>query len=323
MYVLFNLCVFCYENSGKKTDDHGDERTLDEVFVRESIPFWIAASGYIFLAGVAAIAIPYIFPQLKWYFVVVAYLFAPALAFCNAYGAGLTDINMAYNYGKVGLFIIAALVGKQHGVVAGLAGCGLVKSVISVSCVLMQDFKTGHLTFSSPRAMFVSQMIGTAIGCVVAPLSFFLFYKAFDIGNPNGEYKAPYAIIYRNMAVLGVQGFSALPEHCLHLCYGFFAFAVGVNFVKDLSPAKVGKWMPVPMAMALPFLVGAYVAIDMCIGSLIVFVWQKLNSKKAELMVAPVASALICGEGLWILPASILALAKINPPICMNFSGSK
>ena len=63
------------------------------------------------------------FPQLKWYYVVVAYIFAPSLAFCNAFGAGLTDINMAYNYGKVALFTLAAVTGKENGVVAGLVGC--------------------------------------------------------------------------------------------------------------------------------------------------------------------------------------------------------
>ncbi|XP_027105214.1 metal-nicotianamine transporter YSL1-like isoform X1 [Coffea arabica] len=320
MYAMFKGRKISSEESNN--NDAIDNRAQDEVFIRENIPMWIAACGYISLGVVSAITIPLIFPALKWYYVVVAYICAPALAFCNAYGAGLTDLNMGYNYGKVGLFLIAALVGKEHGVVAGLAGAGLMKSVISVSCVLMQDFKTGHLTSTSPRAMFLSQAIGTATGCVVAPLIFFLFYKAFDVGNPNSEFKAPYGIIYRNMAILGVEGFSALPRYCLDLCYGFFALAVGINIVKDLSPARIGKWMPVPMAVALPFLVGAYVAIDMCIGSLVVFVWHKLNSKKAELMVPAVASGLICGEGLWVLPASILALAKVKPPICMKFLAS-
>ncbi|KAL7167813.1 hypothetical protein ACSBR2_038296 [Camellia fascicularis] len=299
-----------------------EELKKNEIFIRESIPMWIGASGYGLFIVISAIAIPFIFPELKWYFVILAYIFAPALAFCNAYGAGLTDINMAFNYGKVGLFILAALAGKEHGVVAGLAGCGLIKSVISVSCILMQDMKTGHLTFTSPRAMLVNQAIGTAIGCIVSPLSFFLFYKAFDVGDPNGEYKAPFAIIYRNMAILAVEGLSALPNHCLQLCGGFFAFAVGINLVKDICPPKIGKWMPLPMAMAVPFLSGGYFAVDLCVGTLVVIVWQKINPKKAELMVPVVASGLICGEGLWILPASVLSLAKIYPPMCMSFSAS-
>ncbi|CAI0452616.1 unnamed protein product [Linum tenue] len=291
----------------------------NEVFMRETIPIWIACVGYIAFSVISIIIIPIMFPQLKWYYVVISYIIAPALSFCNAYGAGLTDMNMAYNYGKVALFVLAALSGEENGVVAGLVGCGLIKSIVSISSDLMHDLKTGHLTLTSPRSMLLSQAIGTAIGCVVAPLTFFLFYKAFDVGNPKSEYKAPYALIYRNMAILGVEGFSALPRHCLQLCYGFFAFAIAANLSRDLLPKKVRKWIPLPMAMAVPFLVGAYFAIDMCVGSLVVLVWHKLNNKKAGLMVPAAASGLICGDGLWILPSSILALAKVKPPICMSF----
>ncbi|KAB2089442.1 hypothetical protein ES319_A03G061800v1 [Gossypium barbadense] len=294
----------------------------NELFVRENIPIWVACAGYTIFSIISIVVIPLMFPELKWYYIVVAYILAPSLSFCNAYGAGLTDMNMAYNYGKVALFVLAAMSGKENGVVAGLVGCGLIKSIVSISSDLMHDFKTGHLTLTSPRSMLVSQAIGTAIGCVVAPLTFFLFYKAFDVGNPDGEYKAPYALIYRNMAILGVQGFSALPHHCLQLCYGFFSFAIAANLLRDFSPKNIGKWVPLPMAMAVPFLVGAYFAIDMCVGSLVVFGWYKLNGKKADLMVPAVASGLICGDGLWLLPSSILALFKVRPPICMSFFAS-
>ncbi|BAT89099.1 hypothetical protein LR48_Vigan09g057600 [Vigna angularis] len=300
-------------------NNNGEELKQKEVFLRDNISMWIGSGGYMVLSVVSVVVIPLMFPQLKWYYVVVAYILAPSLAFCNAYGTGLTDMNMAHNYGKVALFVVAAMSGRENGVVAGLVGCGLVKSVVSVACTLMQDFKTAYYTRSSPKAMFIGQLIGTALGCVIAPLSFFLFYKAFDVGNPHGEFKAPYALIYRNMAVLGVEGFSALPQHCLQMCYGFFGLAVVVNMVRDFFPKKIGQWMPLPMVMAIPFLVGAYFAIDMCLGSLVVYVWHKANANRAEAMLPATASGLICGEGLWALPASILALAKIHPPICMKF----
>ncbi|KAG4131001.1 hypothetical protein ERO13_D09G181200v2 [Gossypium hirsutum] len=312
------------KNSNRKTSPDNQKQLPDdlhrnELFNRESIPIWVACAGCTFFSVISVIVIPQMFPELKWYYVVVAYILAPSLSFCNAYGAGLTDMNMAYNYGKVALFVLAALSGKENGVVAGLVGCGLIKSIVSISSDLMHDFKTGHLTLTSPRSMLLSQAIGTAIGCIVAPLTFFLFYKAFDLGNPDGEYKAPYALIYRNMAILGVQGFSALPQYCLQLCYGFFSFAIAANLLRDFTPKNIGKWIPLPMAMAVPFLVGAYFAIDMCAGSLAVFAWHKVNRKKASLMVPAVASGLICGDGLWLLPSSILALFKVRPPICMTF----
>ncbi|GFP93685.1 metal-nicotianamine transporter ysl3 [Phtheirospermum japonicum] len=305
MYASF------YKNDILKTDDKNqtlDDLRRNEVFIRDSIPIWVACLGYTFFSIVSIIIIPIMFPQLKWYYVLVAYMLAPSLSFCNAYGAGLTDMNMAYNYGKVALFVLAAITGNDNGVVAGLIGCGLIKSIVSISSDLMHDFKTGHLTLTSPRSMLLSQGIGTAIGCVVAPLSFFLFYKTFDVGNPDGEYKAPYALIYRNMAILGVEGFSALPQHCLQLCYGFFAFAVLVNLMRDLLPEKYGRWkygrwVPLPMAMAVPFLVGANFAIDMCMGSLVVYLWHRFDGGRANPMIPAVASGLICGDGLWILPS--------------------
>ncbi|XP_014751632.1 probable metal-nicotianamine transporter YSL9 [Brachypodium distachyon] len=296
-----------------------DDLHRNEVFTRDSLPTWLAYSGYIALSVIAVIAIPLMFHEMKWYYVVIAYVLAPALGFCNAYGTGLTDMNMAYNYGKVALFILAAWAGKDSGVVAGLVGCGLVKSLVTISADLMHDFKTGHLTLTSPRSMLIAQAIGTAMGCVIGPLTFFLFYNAFDIGNPEGPWKAPYALIYRNMAILGVEGFSALPLHCLQLCYGFFGFAVAANLMRDLFPPKYGRWVPLPMAMGVPFLVGASFAIDMCVGSLVVFVWHMIDGGKAALMVPAVASGLICGDGLWIFPSALLALAKINPPLCMAF----
>ncbi|XP_042412484.1 probable metal-nicotianamine transporter YSL9 [Zingiber officinale] len=312
------------ENFNRVADADNDNEVLDDVrrnelFVKESIPVWLVYSGYVLFAVISIISIPLMFPEVKWYYVVIAYILAPALGFCNAYGTGLTDMNMAYNYGKVSLFILAACAGNDSGVVSGLIGCGLIKSVVYICADLMHDFKTGHLTMTSPRSMLLSQAIGTAMGCIIAPLTFFLFYKAFDVGNPDGNWKAPYALIYRNMAILGVEGFSALPRHCLQLCYGFFGFALVANILRDALPANYGCWAPLPMAMAVPFLVGASFAINMCVGSLIVFIWHKLDSKTATLMVPAVASGLICGDGLWILPSSLLALAKVNPPLCIKF----
>ncbi|CAL5056848.1 unnamed protein product [Urochloa decumbens] len=300
---------------------NGDEMIpRDEVFKEGSFPAWAAYAGYAGLSIIAVITIPIMFRQIKWYYVIVAYILAPLLGFANSYGTGLTDINMAYNYGKIALFIFAAWAGKDNGVIAGLAGGTLVKQLVLASADLMHDFKTGHMTMTSPRSLLVAQFIGTAMGCMVAPLTFLLFYNAFDIGNPNGYWKAPYGLIYRNMAILGVEGFSALPKHCLTLSVGFFAFAFMFSVARDVLPHKYGRLVPLPMAMAVPFLVGGNFAIDMCVGSLIVFVWNKVNKKEAAFMVPAVASGLICGDGIWTFPSSLLALAKIKPPVCMKFT---
>ncbi|MED6130225.1 putative metal-nicotianamine transporter ysl7, partial [Stylosanthes scabra] len=77
-------------------------------------------------------------------------------------------------------------------------------NIVSTASDLMQDFKTGYMTLASPRSMFVSQVVGTAMGCIISPCVFWLFYKAFgSLGSPDSQYPAPYALVYRNMAILG------------------------------------------------------------------------------------------------------------------------
>ncbi|KAI3698637.1 hypothetical protein L2E82_42333 [Cichorium intybus] len=310
---------------GKPTSDDlaisFDDQRRKQVFMKDRIPTWLAVGGYVAIAAVAMTTLPRIFEQLEWYYVLVIYLFAPALAFCNAYGCGLTDWSLASTYGKLAIFIIGAWAGKsQGGVLAGLAACGVMMNIVSTAADLMQDFKTGYMTLASPRSMFASQVIGTAMGCVIAPCVFWIFYQAFpDLGAQGSEYPAPYAVVYRNLAILGVEGFGALPKHCLALCYGFFAAAILINVARDTAPKKWARFIPIPMAIAIPFYIGTSFAIDMCVGSLILFIWEKRNKAEAKAFGPAVASGLICGEGLWSVPKSILALAKVSPPICMKF----
>ncbi|GAB2278411.1 Probable metal-nicotianamine transporter ysl6 [Dionaea muscipula] len=300
-----------------------EQKKRDEIFLGDRIPSWFAASGYVGLAAVSTAAMPMIFPPLKWYLVLCAYIVAPALAFCNSYGTGLTDWSLASSYGKIGLFMFASIVGSDGGgVIAGLAACGVMMSIVSTAADLMQDFKTGYLTLSSAKSMFVSQIVGTAMGCIIAPLTFWLFWTAFDVGSPDGPYKAPYAVIFREMAILGVEGFSELPKHCLAICCGFFVAALAINLLRDVTPKKVSRFIPIPMAMAVPFYIGAYFAIDMFVGTIILFVWEQINPKEAEDYAGAVASGLICGDGMWTIPSAVLSIFRINPPICMYFGTS-
>ena len=307
--------------SPEQSSNSYDDEVRTKLFLKDGIPVWASIVGYVGIAIVSISTVPQIFHQMKWYYILVIYIFAPVLAFCNAYGCGLTDWSLASTYGKLAIFAIGAWAGKANGgVLVGLAACGVMMNIVSTASDLMQDFKTGYMTLASPRSMFVSQIIGTAMGCVISPCVFWLFYKAFDdLGSPDSAYPAPYALVYRNMSILGVEGFGSLPSNCLTLCYFFFAVAIVINLMRDTVLKKWAKYIPLPMAMAIPFYLGPYFAIDMCVGSLILFIWGKKNKAMADAFAPAVASGLICGDGIWTLPTSILALAGIQPPICMKF----
>ncbi|MCO5576764.1 hypothetical protein L7F22_030583 [Adiantum nelumboides] len=332
--TFMTISALYYQHSKKaikplsKTDNgegdlSQDERIRTNFFLQDRIPLKVAGASYIILAGVSLAVILKIFHEMKWYFVVISYCVAPILGFCNAYGSGLTDWSLISSYGKLFLFIFSAWAGRQGGVIVGLVSCGLMMVIVSSAADLMQDFKTGFLTLASPRSMLASQVLGTVIGCIVAPVTFWMFWKAFPVGQEDGEYPAPYAVIFREMALLGVQGFSTLPRHCLLLSFMFFVLAIVINIVRNWVPMRVSQFIPIPMAMALPFYIGSYFAIDMCIGSIIVYTWKRLNRRKADVCIPAVASGLMCGDGMWTLVSAILALAKKQAPICMYFLSSK
>lgn len=297
-----------------------DDKRRNELFLKDQIPKTVAIGGYVVLAVITSGCLPLIIPQLKWYYILIAYIFAPIMAFCNAYGSGLTDWSLATTYGKLAIFVFGAWAGASHGgVLVGLAACGVMMNIVGTASDLMQDFKTGYMTLASPRSMFVSQVIGTAMGCVIAPCVFWLFYKSFDIGASDGAYPAPYTIMYRNMAILGVNGLSSLPKYCLTLCYIAFVAAFIINLIKDLVPERVAKYIPIPMAAAIPFYLGPYFAIDMFMGSVILYFWEWRNKDEAQSFGPAVASGLMCGDGLWALPQAVLSLVNVNPPLCMKF----
>lgn len=120
------------------------------------------------------------------------------------------------------------------------------------------------------------------------------------------------------MAILGVEGFSELSKHCLALCYGFLVAALVINMLRDVTPKKISQFIPTPMAMAVPFYIAAYFAVDMFLGTE-ANKSEGINQKDVEDYAGAVASVLICGDGIWTKPSAILSIFRINLPICMCF----
>ncbi|XLV02793.1 hypothetical protein S245_017130, partial [Arachis hypogaea] len=128
-----------FKDSSLSLKQSYDDQCRTELFLKDQIPTWFAVGGYVAIAANSIATLPHIFHQLKWYYILVIYLTAPTLAFCNAYGS------------------------LHGGVLAGLASCGVMMNIASTASDLTQDFKTGFLTLASPRSMFVSQVIGTTM----------------------------------------------------------------------------------------------------------------------------------------------------------------
>ncbi|PUZ54145.1 hypothetical protein GQ55_5G106500 [Panicum hallii var. hallii] len=298
-----------------------DDRRRTQVFLREHIPSTFAIGGYVVLAALSSVAVPLIHRQVRFYHVAAAYAFAPLLAFCNAYGTGVAETNFSAQYNKLVILLFASWIGARNGgIVGSLVICGVVSSVVSTASDFMSDFKTGYLTLTSPRATFVSQVIGTALGCVVNPVVFNVFHHFYE-SSPNKGYEAPLAKVYRAIAVLGA-GDHELPKHCLAISVAFFGLALAVSAVREL--AVHNRWsaqhyIPSVTGMAISFLLVPAVSIDMCVGSLILFAWSRADKEGAQVFAPVFASGLICGDGLFSIPYALLTRYDVTPPMCVKF----
>jgi uncharacterized oligopeptide transporter (OPT) family protein len=167
--------------------------------------------------------------------------------------------------------------------------------------------------------MLWAQVAGAAMGVVIAPAAFALIWSTGQVGMPEGPYPAPFAAVTRGIVMLGAQGARALPRYCGSLAAAFFVAAIGLCLLRELLPPWCGCFVPSPMAMAFPFFVPASIALDFWLGSVVVSVWEH-RCPAAAAAYAPLAGAgLVVGDGLWAIPAAVLAVANVLPPMCMKF----
>ncbi|RCV05877.1 hypothetical protein SETIT_1G118000v2 [Setaria italica] len=302
-----------------------DDRRRTHIFLKDNIPFSYAIIGYTILATVSTIAIPHIYSQIKYQHIIVAYMFAPLLAFCNAYGTGITDLNLYTQYAKIVILIFGFwITAAKGGVIGGLVICAIMTIIIATAGNFMQDLKTGYLTLTSPRSLFLAQVIGTAIGCIINPIIFWVFYYCY-LNDSMGSYPAPFARVYRIIALVGAGGFIKLPKHSLALSIPVFFIAIATSAIKEVAIHKkwrIQHYIPSVAAMSVAFLIHPTLSIDMCVGSLILLAWNKVDTESAELLAPVVASGLICGEGIFAIPYSLLGIYHVTPPMCIRFLAS-
>ncbi|KAF5478870.1 hypothetical protein F2P56_005397 [Juglans regia] len=309
-------------NDIDSTNCCADTRIRTQNFLNEFIPTKVAIVGVVALLAVSAISLPIIFPPVKWYHVLCMYAVACSAAFSTAHVTGLTDMNPAANFGRLAMFIFGAWAGVSHGgVLVALVACGVMMNFNGPASQLMSELKTGYLTLASSRSILVTKMFGNMIGCIVTPLIFKYYQSHYSgFGSPGSKFPVFMTPFYRRGAITGSrEGFKGLPMYAVHFGVAFFIAAIVINIIKELLPEKVAKYIPIPIAMGIPFHIGGYISISFCLGSLITFLWRLKNKAKADAYSSVVGTALICGDGFWVLVDSIVTLLGFLPPLCASF----
>ena len=84
--------------SPEKSSNSYDDEVWTKLFLKKRILVWASIVGYVGIALVSIVIVPHIFYHMKWYYVLMIFIFAPVIAFCNAYGRGLTEWSLASTY---------------------------------------------------------------------------------------------------------------------------------------------------------------------------------------------------------------------------------
>uniref|UniRef100_A0A0D9VBB8 Metal-nicotianamine transporter YSL7 n=1 Tax=Leersia perrieri TaxID=77586 RepID=A0A0D9VBB8_9ORYZ len=102
----------------------------------------------------------------------------------------------------------------------------------------------------------------------------------------------------------------------------FFALALALSVFREVANRnqwRIRHYIPSTIGMAVAFFMPPRMAIGMCIGSLAVYLWEKMNASRSRMLSPALASGLICGDGLGSLLLSMLTLVDATAPICIKF----
>lgn len=173
----------------------------------------------------------------------------------------LLAIRVVSNLGTIEAFFIA-------GVVA--VACGLAGDVLN-------DFKSGYLLKTNPRAQIVAEAVGGIIGAVVSVIALFVMFRAYGAFGPGTDLPAPQAYAVSTM----VGGLPNTPAF-------FFGLMTGIIiYLLKLPGMTLGIGLYLPMEISLAAFIGGILSL----------VTKKLrpSSKEKGLIIS---SGLLGGEGI-------------------------
>lgn len=197
---------------------------------------------------------------------------------------GQSGINPMEIFAIIVLIIIKAVT-KVSGVEAFL-----IAGTVAVACGLagdvLNDFKSGYLLKTDPKAQLIGQTIGAIIGAVVSVIVLFVMLKAYGAMGPGTELVAPQAYVVSTM-VGGLPNMNAFVA----------GFILGIIFYFFKVPTTLG------LGIYLPMNITAAAAI----GGLASFIVNKVKPESNEKGTI-ISSGLLGGEGV---TGVVIAIIKV------------
>lgn len=335
IYSLFKVVYFIVRSwknrHNKKEGDEGMEsekarekrELLEKTFLSSEVPLWFWVGGMIVFAAISIIIIALVFPEVKWYQVLVTDLLSPIFSIGIIQGVGMSDWNIASALGKLLMFLMGTW--DNSSILPALLLCQCIIVACSQAADLMQDFKTGFIVGARPKSMYIAQFVGAIASAFITPSIWYLMNSAYDI--PGSKITAPYGKIYRILAITASEGFGALPSNCGYFMLVAAIVTLVLNSFIDVfeeSPNKklrtIATYCPLPMAIALGMVVGAYFSLEGVIMMVGCMYWAHKNPASFENYRYIVASGLMAGEGIWVLIQIFVSLGGGSAPLLVTVS---
>jgi uncharacterized oligopeptide transporter (OPT) family protein len=186
-------------------------------------------------------------------------------------------------------------------VVANVMGAGTAGTIAVTSEGLIQDYKAGHLIGSSPRAMFIAQVMGAPIGAAALAMTYPLLVKTYGLIGDHAQLAAPGSRRMAAFAELLSSGMSKLPQSALWA--GLIFALIGCLLAWLETNDKIKQWVPSTVALSLGVLLPFTSISVMFIGGIIGSVWLARHPASAKRYLIATASGLIAGEAIMAIAA--------------------
>jgi len=228
----------------------------------------------------------------------VAFSFIAALVCCRA--TGETDTTPIGAMGKLTQLLYAVL--AKGNTTTNLMSAGVTACAGATSADLLTDLKSGYLLGANPRKQFIAQFAGVFFGTLAVVPAWYLMVP--DAATLEKNFTLPNTMLWKAVADLLTQGIHMLPVTArIAILIGAFV-GVLLPLAERLFP-KARPWLPSAMGLGLAWIMPFQNAFAFAIGSVITWVWTRLNRKSADTFNIPVASGLVAGESL---VAAIIAI---------------
>jgi uncharacterized oligopeptide transporter (OPT) family protein len=265
----------------RRRGDGPDDAEVERARFRAAKPLFLVSVIVMVVLGRVVFGVP---PLI----VIVGLLLALVLANVCARSAGETDIAPM---GTIGTMTQIMFTG--NGPVPSLIAGSITAGVATQTSQTLWAFKAGDRLRASPRAQLWAQLLGAAVGAVVAVPVYLVMTSAYGIGTE--AMPAPSAMSWKATAEAVRGGLSAMPPHAP--LAGAVAFAVGA-LLCVLAPTRAGRFLPSPAALGLAVMSPFPLSLTAALGGVMLYGIKRLRPETSDATLMATAAGGIAGESV-------------------------